>query len=153
MPAHRTPDPPHGQRAMYQRHIARNETPCPACRAAHAEYHRQYAQRLRQQHSITRTIRWEQLEAPRPMTGRAYDRAAYRRRRARLTAQMVDCWRGCGRTATTIGHVPPLAKHHHRHGTGCCAEPPECGPCNYGEGGRITAATKKAAKLHQSRRW
>lgn len=87
------------------------------------------------------------------MTGRAYDRAAYRRRRARLTAQMVDCWRGCGRTATTIGHVPPLAKHHHRHGTGCCAELPECGPCNYGEGGRITAATKKAAKLHQSRRW
>jgi hypothetical protein len=67
---------------------------------------------------------------------------AYLAARAWLTAHPnTPCWRRCGRTATTIDHVPPLRFHHHR-GRGCCELRPACTKCNYGDGARIAQRVK-----------
>lgn len=73
---------------------------------------------------------------------RPYAERRHRSAVAALKAHPVPCWRGCGRMATTVGHVPPLARHEHRAGSGCCDLRPECGPCNYGEGARLVNARR-----------
>src|SRR5262245_6672645 len=63
-----------------------------------------------------------------PRQGSPYGRA-YRRARALLLADRPDCAHGCGRPATEADHQPPLARHAHLEGSGCCVLVPSCGPC------------------------
>ena len=58
MPAHKTPDPPCGDRRMYQRHIARGETPDQKCKDSNTKYQRDYRVDKR------RGVKWEQLKLP-----------------------------------------------------------------------------------------
>jgi 5-methylcytosine-specific restriction endonuclease McrA len=71
----------------------------------------------------------------------ARNAADYRAAVARLKARPAPCWKRCGRTATTIDHVPALALHHHT-GRGCCDLRPACSRCNYADGARIAARLK-----------
>jgi hypothetical protein len=53
----------------------------------------------------------------------------YRKARQLLLAGRPDCWQGCGRPATEADHQPPLSRHLHVDGSGCCTLVPSCGPC------------------------
>jgi 5-methylcytosine-specific restriction endonuclease McrA len=89
------------------------------------------------------------------MARRARNSADYVAARRRLKARPAPCWRGCGNTATTIDHVPPLALHHHT-GRGCCELRPSCARCNYADGARIANRLKSArrrARRTASREW
>lgn len=83
---------------------------------------------------------------------RPYGEVAYRDARARLDRQPGPCWHGCGRTATTLDHVPALAEHAHLPGSGCCQLRPACAPCNYAAGARIAARRRQRRPL-ASRTW
>ena len=67
--------------------------------------------------------------APRnPAYGRAHDL-----RRAALIVPGAVCHL-CGAPASELDHVPPLALHDHREGSGCCRSLPACGPCQREQG-------------------
>jgi 5-methylcytosine-specific restriction endonuclease McrA len=76
--------------------------------------------------------------------------AAYVAARRRLKSNPAPCWKGCGNTATTIDHVPPLALHHHT-GRGCCELRPACPSCNYRDGARIAARRRAARRARAGR--
>lgn len=85
----------------------------------------------------------------------AYGDPDYRAARAALHRTPTPCWRGCGRIATSPDHVPPLADHDHRRGSGCCELLPSCAPCNLGAGARAGNRRRSAARPTPttSRRW
>lgn len=70
-----------------------------------------------------------------PRRGSPYGPAHERRRKA-LLGPGATCHL-CGALATELDHVPPLALHHHREGSGCCEELPACGPCQRAQGALI----------------
>lgn len=82
---------------------------------------------------------------------RPYDEPEHRALLATLKLGPVLCWRGCHRRATTVDHVPPLARHAHRAGTRCCELRPACAHCNYSTGSRLARRTQRAAAT--SRTW
>lgn len=53
---------------------------------------------------------------------------AYKRERKALLASRPPCTY-CGGRATEADHVPALALHAHRHGSGCCRLVPTCSDC------------------------
>lgn len=54
----------------------------------------------------------------------------YQRRRARLLGRPCELMLVCaGAPATEADHVPPLSRHRHVEGSGCCRIRPACGPC------------------------
>ena len=57
--------------------------------------------------------------------------------RRRLLAGRPLCWHGCGRLATESDHDPPLARHYHVEGSGCCVLRPSCKPCQRRQGGEL----------------
>lgn len=77
----------------------------------------------------------------------------YRAARQRLTRMPAPCWKMCGRPATTVDHVPALARHAHVAGTGCCTLLPACAPCNMGDGARIGNTRRRPLPATASRRW
>lgn len=83
---------------------------------------------------------------------RPYGEAGYRAAGELLRRRPGPCWHGCGRTATTLDHVPALAEHCHVPGSGCCELRPACAPCNYGDGARL-ANRRRHANPIASRRW
>ena len=82
-----------------------------------------------------------------------YAEADYRAARARLERYPAECWKRCGRPATTIDHVPALARHDHLEGSGCCTLLPACAPCNMGAGARIGNRSRTRQRPYASRRW
>jgi hypothetical protein len=82
-----------------------------------------------------------------------YAEVDYRAARARLERYPVQCWKACGRPATTIDHVPALARHDHLPGSGCCQLLPACAPCNMGAGARIGNRSRTRQRPYASRRW
>jgi hypothetical protein len=81
-----------------------------------------------------------------------YAEPAYRAARQHLERYPCQCWK-CGRDATTIDHVPALARHAHIAGTGCCDLLPACGPCNMAAGARIGNRSRTRQRPYASRRW
>lgn len=79
---------------------------------------------------------------------RPYNDPDYRRARAWLKANPQPCWRGCGRTATTLDHVPAIMEHTHQRGARCCELRPACLRCNTSDG-----AAKGNAKRNPSSGW
>ena len=67
----------------------------------------------------------------------AYDERAHRALSAALKREPRLCWRGCGRVADTVGHVPTLAEHEHVANSGCCELLGECHECNNLHGARL----------------
>jgi hypothetical protein len=59
----------------------------------------------------------------------------------------------CGRLATTIDHVPPLALHVHRRGALCCQYRPACTRCNMGAGAHIARLRRLIRRPSASREW
>lgn len=73
------------------------------------------------------------MTAPSP-----YNDPEYRAARANLKLHPQRCWHtDCNQPATTIDHVPALAEHTHRRGSGCCRLLPACQPHNYGDGATL----------------
>ena len=67
-----------------------------------------------------------------------YNDRDYKTAVAALKRHPQTCWHDdCDNPATTIDHVPALAHHHHRRGSGCCEYLPACRPHNCGDGARI----------------
>jgi hypothetical protein len=62
----------------------------------------------------------------------------YRAMQRMLKAQEVQCWRGCGRLATSPDHHPPPAPHTHIRSSGCCTLHPSCLKCQKQQGAAIT---------------
>lgn len=58
-----------------------------------------------------------------------------------LVGKPQCCEVGCGTVATTADHFPPLSRHVHREGTGCCVLRPMCVEHMVAQGGRL--ATRK----------
>lgn len=92
------------------------------------------------------------------MTARRPDLSTrgYRTRRAQLIGQ--PCWRGCGRTATTADHVPPLAQWAADHpGQPWQGElRPSCAPCQHIDGGwRLVNRLRqhRATSTQRGTRW
>jgi hypothetical protein len=83
---------------------------------------------------------------------RPYGEAGYRAAAELLRRRPEPCWKGCGRTATTLDHSPPLAAHCHVAGSGCCQLLPACAPCNYGGGARL-GARRRWQPATASRSW
>lgn len=81
----------------------------------------------------------------RRLTRRVYGEADYRAAVAYLRAVEVACWHGCGRRASTPDHVPALADHDHREGSGCCQLRPSCQPCNVATGAAVGNRRRRAA--------
>lgn len=70
---------------------------------------------------------------------RPYNDPHYRTARAWLTAHPdTPCWHQCGRKATTLDHIPPVAHHAHQRGTNCCTLKPACSTCQNRQGAAIT---------------
>jgi hypothetical protein len=63
-----------------------------------------------------------------PRRGSPYG-PAHERRRVALLKPGVLCHFGCGRQASELDHVPPLALHDHVEGSGCCRSLPACWEC------------------------
>jgi hypothetical protein len=82
-----------------------------------------------------------------------YAEVAYRAARAELTRFPKACWKSCGRPATTIDHVPALARHAHIPGTGCCELLPCCAACNMAAGARIGNRGRTPRRPYASRQW
>jgi len=81
---------------------------------------------------------------------RPYDEPEHRALSARLKVVEVRCWR-CPARASTVDHVPPLARHQHRHGTRCCELRPACPRCNYSTGSRLARRARRPSPV--SRDW
>jgi hypothetical protein len=81
-----------------------------------------------------------------PRRGSPYG-PAYQRARAQLLARNPRC-HYCPHPASTADHVPPLALHHHREGSGCCHLVPACPPCQVtgGRGGWSLANNIRAGR-------
>ena len=62
-----------------------------------------------------------------PRRGSPYGPAHERRRKA-LLGPGTKCHL-CGGPASELDHVPPLSRHSHVEGSGCCRSLPACGPC------------------------
>lgn len=75
----------------------------------------------------------------------------YRAAAAALKANPTRCQ--CGRLATTIDHVPPIALHDHRRGARCCRYVPACTACNCGAGATIARQRRQTTRPKASRRW
>ena len=58
----------------------------------------------------------------RPQYGRRY----LRERKRLLAGKPPCCEHGCIYPATTADHIPPLSRHIHRDGSGCCILRPMC---------------------------
>ena len=88
------------------------------------------------------------------MASRPYNDPAHRAAVAAIKRAPTPCWM-CGRPATTIDHVPPLALHTHTRGTSCCEHRPACGRCNYGAGRAIALRARGGTSTRRtwSRRW
>jgi hypothetical protein len=55
---------------------------------------------------------------------------AYQKARAAILAGNPICAHiNCTRPASEADHQPPLSRHRHRNGSGCCRLLPSCGPC------------------------
>lgn len=70
-----------------------------------------------------------------------YGRRYLRERRRLLAGKPVCVEVGCGTVATTADHFPPLSRHIHREGSGCCILRPMCVAHMAVQGGRL--ATRK----------
>ena len=86
-----------------------------------------------------------------PRKGSPYGDPDYLEAVAALRRYPTRCQ--CGRLATTVDHVPPLALHQHRAGTGCCRYLPACPPCNMGAGAAIAARRRLTRRPTASRQW
>jgi len=82
-----------------------------------------------------------------------YAEPAYRAARSHLVRFGGECWKHCGRPATTIDHVPALARHAHIPGTGCCELLPACHACNMADGARIGNRSRTRQRPYASRQW
>jgi hypothetical protein len=85
---------------------------------------------------------------------------AYERRRALLLASHPSCvlmLRCEGDPATSLDHDPPLSRHTHVEGSGCCVERPACEPCQRFQGGSLRAGRDELLVSRQlpepSREW
>ena len=63
------------------------------------------------------------------MTSPAYATPGYVRERARILADGPMCAICRCRVATEADHVPPVSRHAHVDGTGCCTLRPSCATC------------------------
>jgi hypothetical protein len=76
----------------------------------------------------------------------------YTRQREALLADRPRCVAQvpgiCLGVANSADHYPPLYRHHHRNGSGCCRLQPMCLPCNNATSGgwRATSAVRKARR-------
>jgi hypothetical protein len=55
---------------------------------------------------------------------------------------IVCCYPGCGRRATSPDHQPPLDQHAHLRGSGCCTLRPSCRRHQCQQGARIVNAKR-----------
>lgn len=69
------------------------------------------------------------------MSAPAYRERAYTAARANLADGRTPCYR-CGAPASSPDHIPPLNRHHHQPGTGCCQLLPSCATCQNRQGAR-----------------
>lgn len=74
---------------------------------------------------------------------RATNDPEYRAYKRWLTDNVVACWYGCGRRATSPDHRPRLVEHHHVRGSGCCRLLPACVTCNTQDGARAGNARRE----------
>ena len=72
-----------------------------------------------------------------PRLGSPYGERAHLAAGAWLKRHHVRCVHCNWRRATEPDHVPPLATHAHREGSGCCRLQPTCGPCARLQGGML----------------
>ena len=63
-----------------------------------------------------------------PRRGSPYGPAHEKLRKALIKPGTL-CHFGCGRQASELDHVPPLALHDHHEGTSCCVSLPACWRC------------------------
>jgi len=78
----------------------------------------------------------------------------YRAERRAILRGDPPCAYGCGRPATTADHVPALASHHHREGSGCCQLVPACAPCNQHAGAVLGNRIRRdGARLRRGGGW
>jgi hypothetical protein len=59
---------------------------------------------------------------------------------------IVCCYPGCKRRATSPDHQPPLDQHTHLRGSGCCTLRPSCLKHQHSQGGTISRA-KRTGRL------
>jgi hypothetical protein len=77
-----------------------------------------------------------------------YSSASYLRGRAQLLAPRPPCHEpGCDRPAVVADHDPPLSRHQHLEGAGCCVLRPHCRYHSDAQGARLrnTRAPDRAA--------
>lgn len=82
-----------------------------------------------------------------PRRGSPYG-PAYERERRRLIGRPCAMRLVCsGARATEAGHVPPLARHRHIEGSGCCRLVPACGPCQRREAVELANETRRGTAV------
>src|SRR3954471_15080040 len=76
-----------------------------------------------------------------PRKSSGYGRRYLRERKRLLAGKPQCCEAGCAEVGTTADHNPPLSRHIHREGSGCCMLRPMCVAHMVAQGGRL--ATRK----------
>jgi hypothetical protein len=72
-----------------------------------------------------------------------YRTAEYKRARRECLAAASSCFY-CANKPTETDHVPPLSRHFHREGSGCCHLVPSCAPHARSQGGHLAAQPRFA---------
>ena len=67
---------------------------------------------------------------------------AYQQARAKLLAGNPMCWRDCGRRAVEADHDPPLSRHPHLEGSGCCVLRASCAKCQRRQATQLANETR-----------
>jgi hypothetical protein len=81
-----------------------------------------------------------------PRRGSGYG-PAYQRAKARLVGRPCELRLVCdGAPATEPDHVPPLSRHRHVEGSGCCRLRPACGPCQRRQAVDLANETVRGAR-------
>lgn len=88
----------------------------------------------------------------------AYQEREYQAARRDLKESPDTACTYCGRPADTLDHTPPLSRHEHVRGSGCCDTVPACRACNCAGGGRIGGRTNRIKagirrEINASRDW
>lgn len=79
-----------------------------------------------------------------PRRGSPYGEAAYERERRRVQGRPCELRLVCsGAPATEPDHDPPLSRHVHRPGSGCCRLRPACGPCQRRQAVELANETRR----------
>lgn len=82
-----------------------------------------------------------------PRKGSPYG-PGYERERRRLLGKPCRLRLVCsGDPATEADHVPPLSRHRHVDGSGCCKLQPACGPCQRRQAVTLANETRRAAAV------